>query len=461
MNNKKRIYAVLEVKERELLGKILFGINMSNLGYSVVIGKKNSLYAYQKYLKSGIYYFKGMGKKNIKPMKDLISNGHKIVGFDEEGMVSHNPSIIPNRVNKDCMRMVEFFFTVGEIQQKNTLKVYPEYKNKIYQIGNPRFDVVKKNNNNFYSNEVKAVKKKYGKFVIFATQLTLLNNHLIKDIFKFFRSRKNVQDKNLNFFEALHEFEVAIEKKWKKFLIDFPKKNPGIKILIKPHPVENRQYWLKLLKKIGCKNLILASEEFSTNSYLIASEFNVASNCHTTLESYILGKPSINLRAKKKDSIYVSKLIRAVASKDILNIEQLDKLIREWFYKKKKFSFKLPKKKKIILNKNVKNINKESFYFFEKRIRSIQIDPINKIDKYTNPISFMYFRYMKKLKNLYYARNQSKDEFDFYAKKFSGLNIEEFKFNVKKFSTTLNYDFKKFSVKEIYPGCFSIEKNFK
>ena len=157
----------------------------------------------------------------------------------------------------------------------------------------------------------------------------------------------------------------------------------------------------------------------------------------------------------------MSKLIRAVASKDILNIEQLDKLIREWFYKKKKFSFKLPKKKKIILNKNVKNINKESFYFFEKRIRSIQIDPINKIDKYTNPISFMYFRYMKKLKNLYYARNQSKDEFDFYAKKFSGLNIEEFKFNVKKFSTTLNYDFKKFSVKEIYPGCFSIEKNFK
>ena len=61
MNNKKRIYAVLEVKERELLGKILFGINMSNLGYSVVIGKKNSLYAYQKYLKSGIYYDRYLG----------------------------------------------------------------------------------------------------------------------------------------------------------------------------------------------------------------------------------------------------------------------------------------------------------------------------------------------------------------------------------------------------------------
>jgi len=457
--NKKRIYAILEVKDRELLGKILFAIKMSNLGYSVVIGKKNSLYTYQKYLKSGIYYFKGMGKKNIQPMKDLINNGHKIVGFDEEGMVAHDPSIIPNRVNKDCMKMVEFFFTVGAIQQKNTLKVYPEYKNKISQIGNPRFDIIKKINKNFYLDEVNEIKKKYGKFVLFATQLTLLNNHLIKDIYKFFRNRKNWQDKNLNFFKALHEFETAVEKKWKKFLIDFPKKNPDIKILIKPHPVENREYWVKLLKKIGCQNLILASEEFLTNSYLIASEFTVGSNCHTTLESYILGKPSINLRAKKKDSIFVSKLIRAVASKDILNIEQLDRIIRDWFYKKKKFTYKLAKKRELILDKNVKNTYKESFYFFEKKIRSIKIYPINEMDKYTNPISFMYFRYLKKLKNFYYTRNQSKEEYDFYAKKFSKLSLDEFNFYVRKYVSVLKYDYKKFTVKEIYPGCFCLEKN--
>ena len=59
--------------------------------------------------------------------------------------------------------------------------------------------------------------KKYGKFVLFATQLTLLNNHLIKDIFKFFRSRKNAKDQNLHFFQALYEFEVAVEKNGKNF----------------------------------------------------------------------------------------------------------------------------------------------------------------------------------------------------------------------------------------------------
>ena len=38
---KKRIYALIEVKDRELLGKILFGLKMANLGYSIVILKKN------------------------------------------------------------------------------------------------------------------------------------------------------------------------------------------------------------------------------------------------------------------------------------------------------------------------------------------------------------------------------------------------------------------------------------
>ena len=88
--NKKRIYVILEVKDRELLGKFLFAMKMANLGYSIVIGKKNSLYAHQKYFQSGIFYFKGMEKK-YSTNENLINNGHKIVGFDEEGMVAHDP----------------------------------------------------------------------------------------------------------------------------------------------------------------------------------------------------------------------------------------------------------------------------------------------------------------------------------------------------------------------------------
>ena len=58
-----------------------------------------------------------MGSKNLKPMQSLKSLGHKIVGFDEEGLVMNHIISIPGRVNAECMKLVEYFFTVGKSNQ--------------------------------------------------------------------------------------------------------------------------------------------------------------------------------------------------------------------------------------------------------------------------------------------------------------------------------------------------------
>ena len=156
---KKRVYTIIEVKERELLGKSLFAIKMADAGYSVVIGKKSRLFRYSKYFQTGIYYFKGMGSNNIAPMNNVKNLGHKAVGYDEEGLVMNMIPAISNRINKECMKMVNYFFTVGQKQSNNTQKVYPKYKNKIFAIGNPRFDILKKNIRKFYFEETQELKK--------------------------------------------------------------------------------------------------------------------------------------------------------------------------------------------------------------------------------------------------------------------------------------------------------------
>ena len=52
---KKRIYSLVEVKSRELNGKILFSIQMANKGYSVVVGKKKIYMNMQNILRR--YFF--------------------------------------------------------------------------------------------------------------------------------------------------------------------------------------------------------------------------------------------------------------------------------------------------------------------------------------------------------------------------------------------------------------------
>ena len=50
-------------------------------------------------------------------MKKLRGLGHKIVGYDEEGLVMNQVMSIPGRINSECMKLVEFFFTVEKSSQ--------------------------------------------------------------------------------------------------------------------------------------------------------------------------------------------------------------------------------------------------------------------------------------------------------------------------------------------------------
>lgn len=446
----KRIYVLIEVKDRELLAKTIFAFYMMKFGYSVVLGKKSSLFAHHKYFKSGIFYFKGMGPKNLKPMKYLKQFGHSIIGYDEEGLVMNQVKSISNRINKDCLNLVDYFFTVGKVQQNNTLKIYPNSKKKIFEIGNPRFDLMKKKYNFFYKEEIKALKEKYGKFVFFPTKFTIINNHLFQTIPK---DIKNDLDILKNDFED----QKKIKKKLFKFLNTFPKKNPDINIVIKPHPVERKFYWKKILKKINCKNLYL-DDKFSTNALIYASEFNVSSNCHTALESYLAGKPTVNIRSDVKNSQVTSKLIRAISGKEVLHISELDKIILDWFKNNKKFKNNSSFNSKKILNSNIRNIKVEASSLLKQKIDQIKINSRVNTDKYSNLFFFYLFKIIRKIKNFFYNYNKSKKELNFYSIKFPSLIIQEIEEKIEILCKYQNFDKKKVRVKEIYPGCFCIEK---
>ena len=450
---KKRIYTLIEIKDRELLGKTLFSINLADAGYSVVIGKKNNLYRYSNYFKSGIFFFKGMGPNNYKDMIKLKKLGHKIVGYDEEGLVMNQVETISKRVDSRCMKLVEFFFTVGKNQSKNTLKAYPEFNYKIKEIGNSRFDLLKKRVKNFFIGETDKIKKKYGKFVFFPSKFTILNNQLYSGI-----PNDVKEGPGRRVLESDLADQIKIETKLKKFFNYFPKKYPNIKIVVKPHPIENKNYWINLIKKINCKNFILADDKYLTNSYIISSEFNVGSNCHTSLESYLANKPTINLRPANKDGLIISKLIRAISTVEILDIKKLEKIIKDWFINKKKFKIKLTKKQKKILNYNIENIKKNADYYFLKHIKKIVIKPKIKEDKYSNFFFLYFFETLRRLKNKYYNFISFKKRRDYQKLKFSGLDQKEFDNNIYKICKSLKKNYYNYKIKEIYPGCYCIEK---
>ena len=65
---------------------------------------------------------------------------------------------------------------------------------------------------------------------------------------------------------------------------------------------------------------------------------------------------------------------------------------------------------------------------------------------------------IRRLKNRYYRLKSDKIKQSYQETKFSGLTIEEFELYTSKICDVLKIKYKDILVKEIYPGCYCIEK---
>ena len=90
--------------------------------------------------------------------KNLKNLGHKILYIDEEGLMSFNKEFTHRRVTKKSLELIDTYFTWGSKHQSDMIDLFPDFRNKFKVVGNPRFDIIKKNSKSFYVDEVKKIK---------------------------------------------------------------------------------------------------------------------------------------------------------------------------------------------------------------------------------------------------------------------------------------------------------------
>lgn len=441
----KRLYLILESKKRELDSRLLFASKYANDGWSVVIGKKYSIYKYSKYFKRGIIFFKGTGPKNLEPMLKLKKLGNKIISFDEEGLGISSDDEIFHRVYKRCLDQVSYFFAWGRNNKKQILSKYPEEDNKIIPCGNMRLDLLKANHRKFFQQEVDFIKQKYGKFVLLATKFTNANS------FEFVKS----MTPHSNFYRKEIDFQNLTFDKYKEFLKYFSNKNSDVRLIIRPHPLELRSTWIEIVKEFP--NVFVAEDKMSTNSWILASEFIISTNCHTTLDAYLLQKPAINFLPIKEN--YVEQLFFSKISTEINHQEKLSDLINDWFLNKNRFSSNITKTTELEIDDYLGNHKScmidDVKTYIENTFKNITINE----DKKTSRLYFVLFKMIRNVSNLknYILGGKKVRNLSKLSKvKIDNLSIKEMRTKIDIISEVLNID--KLELKELYPGCFLIKK---
>ncbi len=332
---KKNIYIIIESAKRELDCRILLALKLLKKNYNVVIGHKGSLFHIIDKFQPGAIFFKSLGPRNSEIIKYLKTNNFKVVACDEELLASTSiDQIVDYRITKESFENIDLLFAVGDYDA-NAIKQKFNNKEKIKLVGNLRLDILRDPINKIYEKEVKYIKSKYGSYFLLGTQFGRINaqnknnDFMIDSVFSLMSEGHKADSKIVKSYKEVFKYQRENMEKTIEFLIEFSKKIPEKKILIKPHPNEKIGFWKNLVEKQNFKNIkVLEEINISTNSLVLASDCVIACNSTLILETHFLNKRCINYLPVAENKL-VEKDVLIKASKTIRNLDELIEQLKD------------------------------------------------------------------------------------------------------------------------------------
>lgn len=365
------IYIIFELKQRELLSKLLLSLEAASRGNEVYIGRINS-FLMRNFFKPGIVHMKSItpGQSRIDELTYFKSKNFLVTSQDEEnGFIDYDTNYKNYRYSKKTLDLVDKVFSWGPFDYNNICSNYPSFKKKIVKSGNPRVDFWRQDFKKFFK---KINYIKYNNYILFSTNFDYVCSHRsIPDEIRFHK-------KSGYFKRGLKEADILRWAKnsqilfdyFKKLVIKISKKYKNKIIIIRPHPVDDITKWRKHF--IRHKNIIINSEGFISD-WIHKSKVVIHTGCTGGFESSARGKPTL--------SYYPIKIRHGHPYADILstkvqNEKNIMYQIKKAYIKKNKINLEL--------NKKISFIKKRAYNYAGKKSYIKIVDTWQKIGKKSN-----------------------------------------------------------------------------
>lgn len=425
-----KVFLPLEIKDRELDSRILISKLLVNKGFEVVIGHKRELNKIVLHSSNCLYLSKSCAKIDYAFLKLLKKRNIRILVIDEEAIIHQSEeSHIKCRLSYDSLLLIEAYFAWGDYDKNVLFKNFPKVGEKIFNYGNPRIDILRKELRPFFTNRVKEINKRFGDYIFIPSSFAMCN-HFTEEGPRL-KWRKSLgmisSDDDRKFYTEYYEHFNSIFNAFlrdiKKLSLNFPK----INFVVRPHPSDNRETFFHAFK--GLKNVHVISED-SVIPWLIASKFVIHNGCTTAIESFLLDKHIISYRPYV-DEVYDLNVPNKI-SMQIFNYKDLLIEVSKSLgsvnlnYRKNGFP---------IIQKYLCNFKKDSSLAAEQIVNYVNnLNIISKKNPTIKPLLYskfsqiydsfydLIFRFLKFIKNIFFKK---KRKLTYIDQKFPGLNLEE------------------------------------
>ncbi len=417
---KKNLYILMEIATRELEANLILTLFALKQDFNIYIGD-SSTYRFllkKKLLSPGVVLTKSVthGDEKSKLHDMFKSQGFKLTSIDHEhgilDSLNYKKYFIKSRIAKKELAKFDAFFCWGKYDFLHLKQMFPFFKNKFYLTGSNRVDAWKNANHEFL--DYQKDKKKIAIFTNFA----LSNNKHGKK--KYFNLKKKagyyLRCPQLLIKDRLFlNYQIKNIKKFINLVNFLPDKYPNYNFFLKPHPVENKEFWFKKLIK---RNNLKIVEPESSSSLIKFCDLVIQTRCTTSIEStvnYINHINYIPLEATHGFGNFVDKF-----SNNAKNINQVTKLIKSFIELKKNDYKKTQILNSRVLFKNSEPSSKKMALVLKKISKDIKQSKFeNKLHIKTNLLIYeMYNQIKTTMYNIFFEhKNVNKYKFPYFDKK--------------------------------------------
>lgn len=297
---KSKIFLPIETQARELNAKLLIGIIAANKGFDVYIGWKEYLRKQPIFCREGYILEKSASPGTLKIFESLKNKNFKIGVLDEEGLLYLSDlSYAERRLDCNSLKLADQIFTWGKRAKNIVEKYVPNEQKKVFATGNPRLDLLQNNFYQLHQKNLKVIKSKYSKYILINTSFGICNWKAeissAEDYLLMMQSIDKLQtEEHKN--ELISYFAYKLENMYafKNLILDLAGIYPDLNIIVRPHPVENKQFWINASHNL--RNVKVISE-FEVTPWILGADLVIQNDCTTGVEAALLGTKVINFVA--------------------------------------------------------------------------------------------------------------------------------------------------------------------
>jgi len=300
----------VEQQVRELDPKLLLACIAVRRGFSAVVGPRREMHFRIPSFPRSIYLSKSMTSASEKVFRMLRKLGHEIVVWDEEALV-HLPSetYYRRRLSPVAMGYVSHLFAWGE-DNAELWRQYPELppETPIHVTGNPRGDLLRPEMRMFYEKDVEELRRIYGNFILVNTNFSQVNAFYPSMNLLLPASEPGEEPKlsrrargmgySPDYAEGLYDHKLHIFEDFQRLIPTLEQAFPDYTIVVRPHPAENQEIYRKIAAQ--CER-VWVTNEGNVVPWLMATQAVIHNGCTTSVEAYVMGKPTITYRATIND----------------------------------------------------------------------------------------------------------------------------------------------------------------